>query len=146
MSLSSVCIDANIAVAWLSWEQYTAEANALRREWSERGIEMLAPSLFHAEVVSTIKRHVYFGRMLPEEGEAAFSVYLKIPVKIIDTPEVQRTAWKLARKFNQPVCYDMQYLAVAEIEDCQLWTADKKLADSLRNKTKRIRWIGEHRE
>lgn len=146
MSLSSVCIDANIAVAWLSWEQYTAEANALRRDWIERGIEMLAPSLFHAEVVSTIRRHVYSGRMLSEEGEAAFSVYLKIPVKIIDTPEVQRTAWELAKKFNQPVCYDMQYLAVAEIEDCQLWTADKKLADSLRNKTKRIRWIGEHRK
>ena len=37
----------------------------------------------------------------------------------------------------------MQYLAVAELEDCELWTNDKRLAHSLQGKVNRIRWVGE---
>ena len=50
---------------------------------------------------------------------------------------------ELAKEFNLPVCYDMQYLAVAELEDCELWTCDKSLVNSLKDKVKRIRWVGE---
>jgi len=65
-------------------------------------------------------------------------------VKSIDDPEVQKKAWELAKKFNLPRTYDMQYLAVAELENCELWTNDKRLANSLQGKVKRIRWVGEH--
>ncbi len=82
--------------------------------------------------------------MLPEEGEEAFSIYLDIPIRIIDEQEVYRKAWQLAKEFNLPVCYDMQYLAVAELEDCELWTADRRLAKSLKGKANRVRWVGEY--
>ncbi len=143
MNFNSVCVDASIAVAWLSWEEYTPIANALRQEWREKGVQMVGPPLFHAEVTSTLRQQVYFKRILPDEGEEAFSIYLDIPIRIIDEPEVYQKAWELAKEFNLPVCYDMQYLAVAELQDCELWTADKRLADSLKGKTSRIRWVGE---
>ncbi len=144
MNSNSVCVDASLAVAWLSYERYTAIANALRHEWREKGVQMVGPALFHAEVTSAIRQHVYFKRMLPEEGEEAFSIYLDIPIRIIDEPEVYRKAWQLAKEFNLATCYDMQYLAVAELEDCELWTSDKSLANSLKGKNKRIRWVGEY--
>ncbi len=142
--MNSVCVDASLAVAWLSWEECTPIANALRQEWREKGIQMVGPPLFHAEVTTAIRQQVYFKRILPEEGEEAFSVYLDIPIRTIDGPEVYRKAWELAREFNLPVCYDMQYLAVAELEDCQLWTGDKNLVKSLKEKSKRLRWLGEY--
>lgn len=144
MNLNSVCVDASLAVAWLSYERYTVIANALRHEWHEHSVQMVGPALFHAEVTSAIRQHVYFKRMLPEEGEEAFSIYLDIPIRIIDEPEVYRKAWQLAKEFNLPVCYDMQYLAVAELEDCELWTADRRLANSLRGKVNRIKWVGDY--
>ncbi len=144
MNLNSVCVDASLAVAWLSWEAHTPIANALRQEWREHGVQMVGPPMFHAEVTSAIRQHVYFKRILPEEGEEAFSIYLDIPIRIIDGPEVYRKAWQLAQEFNLPVCYDMQYLAVAELEDCELWTGDERLVNSLKSKTKRLRWLGEY--
>ncbi len=144
MNSNSVCVDASLAVAWLSYERYTAIANALRHEWREHSVQMVGPALFHAEVTSAIRQHVYFKRMLPEEGEEAFSIYLDIPIRIIDEQEVYRKAWQLAKEFNLPVCYDMQYLAVAELEDCQLWTADRMLVNILKGKNERIRWVGDY--
>ena len=144
MNSNSVCVDASLAVAWLSYEEHTANANALRQEWSRRGVQMVAPTLFHAEVTSAIRQHVYFKRILPEEGEEAFSIYLDIPIRIIDGPKVYRKAWQLAKEFNLPRTYDMQYLAVAELKDCELWTADRRLANSLPGKADRIKWVGEY--
>ena len=144
MNLNSVCVDASLAVAWLSYEKYTAIANALRQEWYEKGVQMVGPPLFHAEVTSAIRQHVYFKRILPEEGEEAFSIYLDIPIRIIDGPEIYQKAWELAKELNLPRIYDMQYLAVAELEDCQFWTSDKRLANSLRGKVGRIKWVGEY--
>ena len=144
MNSISVCVDASLAVAWLSWGEHTPIANALRQEWRENGVQMVGPPLFHAEVTSAIRQHVYFKQILPEEGEEAFSIYLDIPIRIIDGPEIYRKAWQLAKEFELPVCYDMQYLAVAELEDCELWTADRRLTYSLRDKISRIRWVGEY--
>jgi predicted nucleic acid-binding protein len=105
---------------------------------------MVGPAMFYAEVTSVLREHVFWGKILPEEGEEALSICLDIPVRTVDNPEVYRRAWELARRFNLPRTYDMQYLAVAELEDCEFWTADRKLANSLRNKVKRIRWVGDH--
>lgn len=139
-----VCIDASLALTWLLPAEQNEAANALRREWDKEGMELITIPLFHAEVTSVLREQVYFRRLLPEEGEEAFSIYLDIGVRSIDDPEVQKKAWELAKKFNLPRTYDMQYLAVAELENCELWTSDKRLANSLQGRVKRIRWVGEH--
>jgi predicted nucleic acid-binding protein len=144
MNSTSVCIDANIAVAWFFDEEYSNNAAALWRQWRGRGIQMLIPALFNAEVTSAIRRRVYLKQILPEEGEEAFSIYLDIPVRVIDGQHVYRRAWELAKEHNQPCTCDMQYLAVAELEDCELWTGDRRLADSLRGRTKRVKWVGDY--
>lgn len=144
MNSNSVCVDSSLALAWLLVAQQNDNADALRQEWSEKRIKLLGPPMFHAEVTSVLRQQVFFKRILPEEGEEVFSIYQEIPVRTIDEPAMYRKAWELAKEFNLPVCYDMQYLAVAELEDCELWTADKKLANSLKRRTKRVRWVGEH--
>lgn len=139
-----VCIDASLALTWLLPAEQNEATDALRREWDKEGMELIAAPLFHAEVTSVLREQVYFRSLLPEEGEEAFSSYLDIGVRSVDDPEVQKKAWELAKKFNLPRTYDMQYLAVAELENCELWTNDKRLANSLQGKVERIRWVGEH--
>lgn len=143
MNSSEVCIDASLAVAWLTYDLQSQNANVLLRQWRKRGVQMIGPPLFHPEVTSAIRQHVYFERILPEEGEEAFLIYLGIPIRIIDGPEVYRKAWQLAKEFNLPVCYDMQYLAVAELEDCELWTADRKLFNRINVRNPRVHCLGQ---
>ena len=145
MNSNSVCVDSSLALTWLLVAEQNDYADSLRKRWAEMGVELLSPPMFHAEVASVLRQKVFFKKILPEEGDEAFSVYLDIPIRIVDRPEMYRKAWELAKKLDLPVCYDAQYLAVAEIEDCELWTADRKLASSLKSKVNRIRWIGEYR-
>ena len=146
MNSDRVCVDASVAVAWLTLEEYTQNANALRLEWRENQVDMVCPGLFHVEVASAIRKQVYLKNLLPDEGEEAFALSLEIPLSVIDGAEVQRKAWELAKHFNLPVCYDMQYLAVAEMEDCELWTADRRLVNVTRGKSRRVRWLGEYQK
>ena len=144
MDSSRVCLDASVAVAWLLVEKYSNSADLLRQTWNEAGVEMVAPALFHAEVASAIRKQVYFKEILPDEGEEAFSIYQNIPIKIVDGLEIYQRAWRLSAEYNFPVCYDMHYLAVAEVLDCPLWTSDKKLVNSLRGHSERVRWLGDY--
>jgi hypothetical protein len=52
---------------------------------------------------------------------------------------LQQKAWDLASKYGLPHTFYAQYLAVAEMEDCELWTANSRLFDSIKDKNNRIR-------
>ena len=145
MNSSLVCVDASLALAWFIFEDHSDRAESLRREWSEEGVQMVAPALFHAEVASAIRKYVYFGRMVPDDGEEAFTLSEAIQIRTLDGPETRRKAWQLAGDFNLPVCYDMQYLAVAELHDCLLWTCDRRFVNTVRGKTDRVKWLGDYR-
>ncbi len=142
--MKKACIDASLAIAWLSYNKYTDRANALWQDWLQEGIELLGPPIFHADVMSVLQKQVVLKKILPEEGEEAFSICLDIPIRIIDGFEMYRTAWRLVKALNLPACYDAQYLAVAEIEDCEFWTTDKKLLNLIQNKNSHVRWLGNY--
>lgn len=117
-------------------------ADALLQIWDEAGIELIAPPLFDAEVTSAIRKHVYLKQLLPRQGERAYRLYRQLRVVTVSPTDLSEMAWRLAAEFNQVRTYDMQYLAVAELEDCELWTADKRLVNSLRGKADRVKFLG----
>jgi predicted nucleic acid-binding protein len=139
-----VCVDASLALTWLLSVQSEERADTLRRQWLKDDVELLGPPLFHAEVTSVLREEVFFKRLTREEGEEAFSLYSVIPIRIVNSPAIYRKAWELAVKYNQHRTYDMQYLAVAEIEDCEFWTLDRKIVNTLRGKNQRIKWVGDY--
>lgn len=140
----TVCIDASLALNWLLPMEQSEIASSLRRKWDKAGTEIITAPLFHAEVTSVLRELVYFKKLPSEEGEEAFLTYLQMGVRAIDSPEIQKKAWELAKKFNLSRTYDMQYLAVAELKGCELWTNDKRLANSLQGKVPGIRLMAEY--
>jgi predicted nucleic acid-binding protein len=141
---NNVCIDASLALTWLLPQERSNLIDALFTEWDRKGIGLLTAPLFHAEVTSVIREQVYFKKLRPEQGEHIFSIYLQMNVKNIDEPTVYRRAWELAGEFNLPRTYDMQYLAVAELKDCEFWTNDRRLVNSLQSKVPRLKWAGDY--
>ncbi|MEW5899261.1 MAG: type II toxin-antitoxin system VapC family toxin [Bacillota bacterium] len=139
-----ICIDASLALMWLLPAELNDRANALRKKWDAEAVQLISAPLFYAEVTSVLREQVYFQKLLPEEGEEAFSLCLEMGVKILrDSSRIQKKAWELAKKHNRTRTYDMQYLAVAEIEDCDFWTADKRLCNALAKKVPRLKYVGE---
>jgi predicted nucleic acid-binding protein len=144
VNLDKVCVDASLALTWLLNVQKDDRADTLRKQWERNNIELVGPPMFHAEVTSVLREEVFFKRLSDEEGEEAFRLYSLIQISIIDSPAIYRKAWQLAKEYNLPRTYDMQYLAVAEIEKCNFWTLDRKLVNTVRGKNRRVKWVGEY--
>jgi len=141
---NQVCVDASVAIEWLLPEKTDLVAEALRHEWNLMHTELVSSPLFNAEVTSSLRNQVYFKKILPEEGEIAFQLFLEMGIRTINHPSVTTMAWEMAKRFNLPRTYDLQYLAVAELIDCPLWTNDRKFINSLQNRVQRIKWVGDY--
>lgn len=50
-------------------------------------------------------------------------------------------AWAMAQEYQRPTTYDMTYLALAQILDCDLWTADRRLVLALGGREPRVRTV-----
>ena len=139
----SVCIDASLVLDWLLAEEQNSRVSNLINIWNKDKYEIVSAPLFYAEVTSVLREKVYFRKINPERGEQAFLLSQTIKIRCYRDTKIQMKAWELAKILNLPRAYDMQYLAVAELEDCELWTADRKLVNSLKGKNERVRWVGE---
>ncbi|MFW6195685.1 MAG: type II toxin-antitoxin system VapC family toxin [Chloroflexota bacterium] len=139
--MPTVCVDASLVLPLFIPEQLSAQARALWRGWVSRTVDRVAPPLLQAEVTSVVRQAVYRGRLQPDEGEAAFQMFCALRIQILESRDLHRQAWQLARRFQQPRAYDAFYLAAAREAGCDLWTGDRRLVNSLR--VPWVRWIGD---
>lgn len=103
---------------------------------------LIAPTLFTFEVVSTIRRSVHLHAISPEDGEAALREFQRIKVRLYHNRALLRRAWEIAKQFNRPRTYDTSYIALAELRQVDLWTADEKLYNAVHDQLPYVRWIG----
>lgn len=103
---------------------------------------MIAPVLLRYEFAAVARKWVYRELTTPEKAKTALDTLLRYPVTtMIDDLLVYR-AYELAAEHNRPTAYDSQYLAVAERYQCDFWTADERLYNSVNGKFPRIYWVG----
>jgi predicted nucleic acid-binding protein len=129
---SYVCVDASFALMLLLPHNETPQVEALWQFWAEEGIEPVSAPLFLAEVTSVLRESVYFKRISAERGEAAFALFIHLPVRSLSLIDLQPQAWALAqKKYNRPRAYDAQYLAVALSLGCDLRASDRRLINAV---------------
>lgn len=71
-----------------------------------------------------------------------FSVGISLHLSSLDV--VSTRAMELSHQFNLPATYDAHYLALAEIEGCECWTADKRLWNAVKGKLAWVRSLDEN--
>ena len=141
-----VCVDASVALQWLLYDSLTGEARLLRRHCVEAKVPMIAPPLFRPEVTSTIRRWLLEGKVTEPYARQAMRMSVRLPVLISDAGDaLQLRAFDIATTLKRPRAYDSQYLALAEFNQCELWTADKRLVNAARRKFPWVRWLGDYR-
>ncbi len=111
----------------------SGDVRRLLAEESERGGTIVAPPLLFAEVTSVLRRHVHLGAIDHEEAAGALRDLLDLPIRIVVAPGLYLRALEFARRLGLARAYDVQYLAVAEMEDCPLVTLDGGMYEGARN-------------
>jgi predicted nucleic acid-binding protein len=54
-----------------------------------------------------------------------------MPVDYLDSDALRTKTWTLAQQFSLATLYDASFLAVAELESAEFWTADQSLLNTL---------------
>ena len=138
-----VVVDASLVFKWMVSEPYSESATAMLAEWVRLGTRVLAPSLMAFEVANALHK-----RILRTELEAEQAELLLIGL-LVSGPELDRDnavhvrAMQIARAFRRPTTYDSHYVALAEREGCELWTADERLYNAVSGSLPWVRWVGE---
>ena len=138
-----VVVDASLAAMWALAEEFSIHALHLAGLWAASNTKLLTPALMLAEVNNAIYKRVTRKELTLANAKAAFEVILAFPFEVRDSLSLQIRALEMAEELRRPATYDCQYLALAELEGCEMWTGDKRLFHAVRNTLSWARWVGD---
>lgn len=130
-----IAVDASLALKLVLDEDDSAQVRALWASWTDAGEILCAPTLFRSETLSAVRRNVHRRAMTPDEGRRAYELIRGLAVQIREPANLYEVAWAYAERFDRPSVYDSCYLALADILGCELWTADRRLANAAQSLT-----------
>ena len=131
-----VVVDASLALKWVLSEAYSNTAIALLQTWNTDQIEIIAPALFTYEATNILYRQVVTNKLSYEEVKKLLSI--GILLNFVQHREISIRAMELSHRFGLPAAYDAHYLALAEHEKCEYWTADTRLCNAVADK---LQWV-----
>ena len=118
----SVVIDASVACKWFVEEAGSADAEKLLAG----GDELVAPDLIVAEVCSAFWKKLRAGQMTAPQATAAMEGLPGFFDDLVPCHRLGARALAIAEALGHPV-YDCFYLALVELNDVPLVTADQRL-------------------
>jgi predicted nucleic acid-binding protein len=136
-------VDASLALKWVLLEPFSAEADALLGEWQAAETRLLAPSLLMYEATNVLYRKGAPYGLPVQELHRAFALLLRTVELRIPDVELAHHAAVMAALLKRSASYDTYYLALAEREGCELWTADERFWRAAQPHFPSVRWIGE---
>ncbi len=93
-----------------------------------RGIDgVAAPDLVDVETVAVLRKRWLATTISEQRFASAIADLERIDIERVPTPRLMRRAYELRSNVTP---YDASYVALAELLDCELWTADERLANA----------------
>ena len=141
-----VVVDASIAIKWVLEEPDSDRADTLLAEWINKGKLILAPDLLVYEITNALYRKVRKGEITLERAKEALTEISLTEIEFDFSSDfaLSTRALELANYFSLPATYDSHYLALAEREGCELWTADLRMWNSVKGKLDWLRLLGDY--
>jgi predicted nucleic acid-binding protein len=143
VSADDVVVDASLALKWTIEEPYSAEARALLANWHNNQRRLLAPALFLYEVSNVLAKRMRRGQLVLEQAKERLRFLVDNGPLLRQAAETHFRALEFAVQLRLPSAYDARYLALAEFQRCECWTADERLWNSVKKELAWVRWIGE---
>ena len=141
----SAVIDANLIAAMVLPLPYSDLAARRIMNWKQAGLELLAPVLLEYEVAAILRKAVMARWLSTDLAVEAMGDILALRVRCVTpTRDVYERALRWAGRLGRSKAYDAHYLALAEQQGAELWTADKRLAAAAKQAGAHwVHWVGE---
>jgi predicted nucleic acid-binding protein len=138
-------IDANLIAALVLPLPYSDQATQKITAWKRAGMELLAPVLLEYEIAAILRKAVVAQWLTTDLAVEAVGKVLTLNVRCLaPTAHLHERALRWADRLGHSKAYDAHYLALAEREGIELWTADRRLANgSQQAGASWVHWIGE---
>jgi predicted nucleic acid-binding protein len=124
-------LDSSVALKWVLPEPDSGKAIRLRDEYGKGIHELLAPDIFPSEIANALASAERQKRIRTGESAIFLNDVLSAAPALSHSSPLLIRAMEIAISTKQAV-YDCLYMALAEVENCDLVTADDKLARILR--------------
>ena len=131
--MSTLVIDASIAIKWVIEEEGTPQALTLRRE-----AKLLAPELLVAECANILWKKARRNELSREEALLAARLLQTAAIELVPIRFLLAAATRIAIELDHPA-YDCLYLALAIENDCRFVTADERFLRKLGGRRGRFR-------
>jgi predicted nucleic acid-binding protein len=136
-------VDASLALKWVVEEPYSGEARSILAEWRNRRRKLLAPALFLYEVANALAKRMQRHEFTLEQAKERLRFFLESGPLLQQIEVIHLRALELMERFGLPTAYDAHYLALAESQRCECWTADERLWNAVKRDLAWVRWVGE---
>jgi predicted nucleic acid-binding protein len=127
-------VDASVAIKLVLAEDDSDLAELLFERSLVMREALWAPPHAFSEVVNAIYRRVRRGgtaELSATEGARAVERFLALPIRSTNPPGLYQRAYELAQTHLLVSIYDSLYIALAELLQTELWTADKRLINTV---------------
>lgn len=142
MTGSPVVIDASVALKLGLPDPLREECRTLVTRLVREGFELIAPALWAYEATSTLCKAVHFRQLTADEGRRALVQLMELGVRLVAPDAWQnQQAFEWTLRLKRAAAYDSYYLALAEALECDLWTADRRLLNTV--DLPWVRWVGD---
>lgn len=143
----SAVIDANLVATVVLPLPNSDQATERIVAWKRAGLELLAPVLLEYELAAILRKAVVAQWLTTDLAVEAIGRILALNVRCLaPTAQLHERALRWADRLGHAKAYDAHYLAVAEQEGIELWTADRRLANGAQQAGAHwVHWIGEGR-
>lgn len=117
-----IVLDASAAVEWLLVRE---GARSVADHFRDPDVMVHAPSLLGVEVTAALRGLVLGGHASPERASLALSDLMSTDITLHDPTALLPRAWELRSNLTP---YDAVYVALAEVLEASLVTADARIA------------------
>lgn len=142
MPTSLICVDANLVVRLVAAPRDEV-TRGLWRQWEFEERRLVAPVLLRYEVTNALYRYYSQGLLSEAAIRRALRWLLGLPVVLHAEDLLYERAFELAERFSLRAAYDAHYLALAEHLGAEFWTADGRLARTVRPDLPWVHMVGE---
>jgi predicted nucleic acid-binding protein len=134
-------IDASVVGASLLVDEpYSDNALKVITKFLSNDLELITTSLLKYEVTSLISKALMTDRIKEKDAYDALARFEMFNFPEVDVPLGE--ILKLARSWGRST-YDAAYMALAQIQQAPLITADKRLFNALKGKFQWLKWVEE---
>jgi len=131
---SQVVIDSSFLLKILLPEDKSEQAENLWKSWIKGSIKVVAPTLIVFEVSSVLRNKIYRGILENGDARELINQIKYLDFTLIYTEDLLDLAWEIGAILKVSMLYDCFYIALSKFLGTPLWTADRKLYNSAKEK------------